>query len=79
MGPEYTFFGSPIYREFLAGKRDLHCTAWAIPTRNVRAESPLLSMTDGHYAGYQEMLEKVDWDKYGVFDGVAATALRKIA
>ena len=28
-------------------------------------------MTDGHYAGYQEMLEKVDWDKYGVVDGVA--------
>src|SRR5205809_3828124 len=28
-------------------------------------------MTDGHYAGYQEMLEKVDWEKYGVVDGVA--------
>jgi hypothetical protein len=27
-------------------------------------------MTDGHYERYQEMLEKVDWDKYGVFDGV---------
>jgi hypothetical protein len=28
-------------------------------------------MTDGHYAGYQEMLEKVDWNKYGVVNGVA--------
>jgi hypothetical protein len=27
-------------------------------------------MTDGHYERYQEMLEKVDWDKYGVYDGV---------
>jgi hypothetical protein len=28
-------------------------------------------MTDGHYAGYQEMLDKVDWNKYGVVNGVA--------
>ena len=28
-------------------------------------------MTDGHYDGYQEMLTKVQWDKYGVVDGVA--------
>jgi hypothetical protein len=28
-------------------------------------------MTDGHYDGYQEMLAKVQWDKYGVVDGVA--------
>jgi hypothetical protein len=28
-------------------------------------------MTDGHYSGYQEMLEKVDWTKYGVVNGVA--------
>ena len=27
-------------------------------------------MTDGHYDRYQEMLDKVDWDKYGVYDGV---------
>ena len=71
-GQKYTFFGSPIYLEFLAGKRDLHCTAWAIPTRNIRGwKAPCYLMTDGHYQRYQEMLEKVDWDKYGVFDGVA--------
>src|SRR5205823_5917060 len=71
-GRKYTFFGSPIYLEFLAGKRDLHCTAWAIPTRNVRGwKAPCYLMTDGHYEHYQEMLEKVDWDKYGVFDGIA--------
>ena len=71
-GQKYTFFGSPIYLEFLAGKRDLHGTAWAIPTRNIRGwKAPCYLMTDGHYERYQEMLEKVDWDKYGVFDGVA--------
>ncbi len=70
-GNKYTFFGSPIYLEFLAGKRDLHCTAWAIPTRNVKGwKAPCYLMTDGHYDRYQEMLDKVDWDKYGVYDGV---------
>jgi hypothetical protein len=71
-GQKYTLLGSPIYLEFLAGKRDLHCTAWAIPTRNVKGwKAPCYLMTDGHYERYQEMLDKVDWDKYGVSNGVA--------
>ena len=68
----YTFFGTPIYFEFLAGKRDLTCSAWAIPTRNIRGwKGPCYLMTDAHYATYAELLEKVQWDKYGVVDGVA--------
>ena len=71
-GKAFTIFGTPVYQEFLAGKRDLTCTAWAIPTYNVKGwKAPCYLMTDGHYAGYQEMLTKVDWDKYGVVDGVA--------
>jgi hopanoid biosynthesis associated radical SAM protein HpnH len=71
-GKRFTIFGTPVYQEFLAGKRELTCTAWAIPTRNVRGwKAPCYLMTDGHYSGYQEMLAKVDWDKYGVVDGVA--------
>ncbi len=71
-GERFTIFGTPVYQEFLAGKRELTCTAWAIPTRNVKGwKAPCYLMTDGHYAGYQEMLEKVDWNKYGVVDGVA--------
>jgi MoaA/NifB/PqqE/SkfB family radical SAM enzyme len=68
----YTFFGTPIYFEFLAGKRDLTCSAWAIPTRNIRGwKGPCYLMTDAHYSSYAELLEKVEWDKYGVVDGVA--------
>ena len=70
-GQKYTFFGSPIYLEFLAGNCDLHCTAWAIPTRNIKGwRAPCYLIVDAHYGSYQEMLTKVDWDKYGVFDGV---------
>lgn len=71
-GRRFNIFGTPVYQEFLAGKRELTCTAWAIPTRNIRGwKAPCYLMTDGHYAHYHEMLEKVDWDKYGVVDGVA--------
>jgi MoaA/NifB/PqqE/SkfB family radical SAM enzyme len=71
-GERFTIFGTPVYQEFLAGKRELTCTAWAIPTRNIKGwKAPCYLMTDGHYAQYQEMLEKVDWNKYGVVNGVA--------
>src|SRR3982750_1427580 len=75
----YTFFGTPVYFEFLAGHRDLTCSAWAIPTRNLMGwKAPCYFMTDaagtngtGHYRTYAELLAQVDWDKYGVVDGVA--------
>jgi hypothetical protein len=68
---KYTLFGTPIYFEFLAGKRDLSCSAWAIPTRNIRGwKGPCYLMTDAHYSSYSELLEKVEWEKYGVVNGV---------
>jgi MoaA/NifB/PqqE/SkfB family radical SAM enzyme len=71
-GEKFTIFGTPVYQEFLAGKRELTCTAWAIPTRNIAGwKAPCYLMTDGHYPSYREMLERVDWSRYGVVDGVA--------
>ena len=71
-GKAFTIFGTVPYQEFLAGKRELTCTAWAIPTYNIKGwKAPCYLMTDGHYSGYQEMLAKVDWNKYGVVNGVA--------
>ncbi len=71
-GERYAFFGTPIYLDFLAGARDLTCSAWAIPTRNVRGwKGPCYLMTDGHYASYQELLDTTRWENYGVVNGVA--------
>ena len=68
----YTFLGTPVYFEFLAGKRDLTCSAWAIPTRNIRGwKGPCYLMTDGHFSSYAELLEQTDWNRYGVVNGVA--------
>jgi len=71
-GKRYPLFGTPVYLEFVAGLRDLTCSAWAIPTRNIQGwKAPCYFMTDGHYATYKELQENVDWSKYGVVDGVA--------
>jgi hopanoid biosynthesis associated radical SAM protein HpnH len=71
-GKAFTIIGTVPYQEFLAGKREMTCTPWAIPTYNVKGwKAPCYLMTDGHYDGYREMLTKVQWDKYGVVDGVA--------
>jgi len=69
-GERFTIFGTPVYQEFLAGKRDLTCTAWAIPTRNIKGwKAPCYLITDGHYPSYKEMLEKTEWSRYGVVKG----------
>lgn len=71
-GRKFPILGTPIYLEFLAGLRDLTCSAWAIPTRNIRGwKGPCYLMTDGHYRSYQELLERTDWSRLGVVNGVA--------
>jgi MoaA/NifB/PqqE/SkfB family radical SAM enzyme len=71
-GRDFPILGTPIYLEFLAGLRELACSAWAIPTRNIRGwKGPCYVMTDGHYATYRELLEKTDWSRLGTVDGKA--------
>jgi MoaA/NifB/PqqE/SkfB family radical SAM enzyme len=71
-GRKFPIFGTPIYLEFLAGKRDLTCSAWAIPTRNVKGwKGPCYLMTDGHYSTYGELLDRTDWEQLGVVNGIA--------
>ena len=71
-GRMFPIFGTPVYLEFLGGRRELSCSAWAIPTRNIRGwKAPCYLMTDGHYGSYRELLEKTDWSRYGVVNGEA--------
>src|SRR5262245_38496487 len=63
---KYKMMSSPVYLEFLAGKRDLPCTAWGNPTRNVKGwKGPCYLITDGHHATFDDLLEKTDWSRYG--------------
>ncbi len=70
--------GTPIYHEFLVGKRELECSAWAIPTRNIAGwRGPCYFMAGaGHFPTYEEMLSNVDWSKFGVNPAPARRATR---
>jgi hopanoid biosynthesis associated radical SAM protein HpnH len=63
---KYRFNTSPIYLEFLQGKRELKCTAWATPTRNIKGwKGPCYLITDEHHATFDDLLNKTPWEKYG--------------
>lgn len=57
---------TPVYLEFLKGERELRCTAWGNPTRNVAGwRSPCYLIADKHFRTYKELIANTDWDSYG--------------
>ncbi len=57
---------SPMYLEFLCGRRELNCAAWANPTYNVRGwRSPCYLRADAHYGTYRQLIEITDWKRIG--------------
>jgi hopanoid biosynthesis associated radical SAM protein HpnH len=58
---------SPLYLDFLEGKRDFMCTAWGIPSYSVLGwQRPCYLMSDAPYAKtYKELVDETDWDQYG--------------
>ncbi len=62
----YKFLNSPLYIEFVQGKRSLKCSPWANPTRNPHGwRSPCYQMADRHFATYKELIDVTDWSRYG--------------
>src|SRR6266567_3056655 len=67
MSKRFRFYSTPMYLKFLKGERQLECTPWGNPTRNPQGwKAPCYLITDAHYPTYREMMEKTDWEKYGV-------------
>ena len=63
----FRFYNTPMYLEFLAGKRELVCTPWSTPTRNPKGwKRPCYLITDGHCQSFRELMEETLWEKYGV-------------
>lgn len=63
---KYRMMSSPIYLDFLAGKRELTCAAYANPTRNVKGwKGPCYLITDKHHNSYNDLIKNTDWDKFG--------------
>ncbi|WP_231921031.1 adenosyl-hopene transferase HpnH [Micromonospora narathiwatensis] len=57
---------SPLFLDFLEGRVDFPCTAWAIPSYSLLGwQRPCYLMADGYAASYRELLDSTDWDSYG--------------
>jgi len=57
---------SPLFLDFLEGKRDFACTAWGIPSYSLFGwQRPCYLMSDGDTKTYRELIETTDWDSYG--------------
>jgi hopanoid biosynthesis associated radical SAM protein HpnH len=57
---------SPLYLDFLEGKRDFECTPWGIPSYSLLGwQKPCYLMADGYAKTYKELLETTEWDKFG--------------
>jgi hopanoid biosynthesis associated radical SAM protein HpnH len=63
---KYKMNTSPVYKEFLQGKKELSCAAWASPTRNVKGwKGPCYLITDTHHESFDGLLNDTDWSQYG--------------
>jgi len=64
---KYKMHSSPVYQEFLQGKREeMQCTAWASPTRNLKGwKGPCYLITDTHHQSFDDLLNKTPWENYG--------------
>jgi hopanoid biosynthesis associated radical SAM protein HpnH len=57
---------SPLFLDFLEGKKEFSCTAWGIPSYSLLGwQRPCYLMADGYVQSYRELIETTDWDAYG--------------
>jgi hopanoid biosynthesis associated radical SAM protein HpnH len=65
-GLDVPFYNNPLFHEFLQGKREYRCTAWAMPTYTVEGwRSPCYLIADSHKSSLRELYETTDWEAYG--------------
>jgi hopanoid biosynthesis associated radical SAM protein HpnH len=63
----FRYSNTPLYWDFLSGRKSLQCTPWSNPTRNpIGWKRPCYLITDDHVPTFRELMEDTDWDRYGV-------------
>src|SRR5699024_4083028 len=66
----WRFNMSPLFLEFLMGKREYECTPWGNPTYNLFGwQKPCYLIQDGYVDTFKELMEDTDWDNYGRASG----------
>jgi hopanoid biosynthesis associated radical SAM protein HpnH len=66
---------SPLFLEFLMGKRTYPCTPWGMPTYNIFGwQKPCYLLQDGYAETFAELLSTTEWSNYGTESGNPACA-----
>ena len=66
----WRFNQSPLFLQFLMGKRDFDCTPWGNPTYNIFGwQRPCYLLQDGYATTFRKLMDETDWSKYGHASG----------
>ena len=61
---------SPLFMEFLMGKRTYACTPWGMPTYNIFGwQKPCYLLQDGYADTFEELIRETAWESYGTESG----------
>ena len=67
---DWRFNLSPLFMEFLMGKRTYACTPWGMPTYNIFGwQKPCYLLQDGYADTFDELIRETAWEQYGTESG----------
>lgn len=62
----WRFNQSPLFLEYLMGKRNYECTPWGMPCFNIFGwQKPCYLLQEGYAASFDDLMRDTDWDAYG--------------
>ena len=66
----WRFNQSPLFLEFLMGRRQYSCTPWGMPTYNIFGwQKPCYLLQDGYAETHAELMASTEWENYGTESG----------
>ena len=66
----WRFNQSPLFLEFLMGRKNYPCTPWGMPTYNIFGwQKPCYLLQDGYAETFDELIDTTKWESYGTASG----------
>jgi hopanoid biosynthesis associated radical SAM protein HpnH len=67
---KWRFNMSPLFLEYLMGRREYKCTPWGMPTYNIFGwQKPCYLLQDGYADTFSELIGETKWENYGTESG----------
>ena len=66
----WVFNQSPLFLEFLMGRREYECTPWGMPCFNIFGwQRPCYLLQEGYADSFAELMRETAWENYGHASG----------